>query len=411
MHFVFILCVFVLVLDILEGATICKVPNGDAGTCIDISKCKPLSDIYNKRPKTKEENKYIAQAYCGNPSSAKIKVCCPHESTWSNFMVNPVLYERPPIGNGVQQGPVTMPSKYKPPPQPATIEPAVVPLSANPNLVGTTGNQQTVTFKNQDNCGLYVFSSNKIIGGEPTGIDQYPWLVLLEYAGGILGCGGSLISSRFILTAAHCVDSINGKPQIARLAEYNITSYPIDVVEVEGGGEDQIENIFIPVESVMKHPGFSRRNLQHDIGLVKLSQDVVFSDFIKTVCLPTRDYVPEFTASTNFTVAGWGDDPSKTEFYDVKKEVDVPYVPMSKCRNTITTDLIDNQICAGGEEGKDTCKGDSGGPLLHLINQTTYIAVGVVSFGPKSCGTRGQPAVYTHVYKYLDWIAKTMEEL
>lgn len=71
-------------------------------------------------------------------------------------------------------------------------------------------------------------------------------------------------------------------------------------------------------------------------------------------------------------------------------------------------------MCAGGEARRDSCNGDSGGPLMGL-DQTdrlfpyTYLA-GLVSRGPKMCGTPGFPAVYTRIDKYLQWIMANMRK-
>lgn len=65
--------------------------------------------------------------------------------------------------------------------------------------------------------------------------------------------------------------------------------------------------------------------------------------------------------------------------------------------------LTSGQICAGGIPGKDSCKGDSGGPLMYE-NGRTWEVVGVVSFGPTPCGLPNVPGVYTKVHEYNDWI-------
>lgn len=133
-----------------------------------------------------------------------------------------------------------------------------------------------------------------------------------------------------------------------------------------------------------------------------------FLDFIKPICLPQVNYMGEFTTGTNFTVAGWGTDNGKKN--EVKMEVVVPFVPTNDCK--IVHDTVnDYQICAGGVEGKDSCDGDSGGPLMYertYKNHQYYYAAGVVSFGAQKCGTPGNPAVYTNVFLYLSWINQVL---
>lgn len=73
----------------------------------------------------------------------------------------------------------------------------------------------------------------------------------------------------------------------------------------------------------------------------------------------------------------------------------------------------DGQICAGGENQKDSCRGDSGGSLMTVSNtkhgEENWYAEGVVSFGPSPCGTQGWPGVYTKVENYMNWIVNTIK--
>lgn len=77
------------------------------------------------------------------------------------------------------------------------------------------------------------------------------------------------------------------------------------------------------------------------------------------------------------------------------------------CNEKYNDEIIDSQLCAGAEAGKDTCQGDSGGSLINAVDGYSY-AYGIVSYG-KGCGQKGTPGVYTRVTSFLDWIDEHME--
>jgi transmembrane serine protease 9 len=103
---------------------------------------------------------------------------------------------------------------------------------------------------------------------------------------------------------------------------------------------------------------------------------------------------------------------------NVKLQVWLPVVSNEDCGSIYRAKKIsigDGQLCAGGVEGKDTCVGDSGGPLMSPgispgDGRARHFVAGVVSFGPESCGTKGWPGVYTRVSKYTDWILNQIAE-
>ncbi|CAH0715056.1 unnamed protein product, partial [Brenthis ino] len=380
----------------------CKVPNAGAGTCISISKCTPLQILYKKQHKNRLENLFIQQSLCGNSDSPALKVCCPSEDDWSSFKPRPVIFPGPDNVYTSIRTTEIIPTKE-------TSKPVVTdPQSFTFN----TGLGTRILGENKNsNCGVDTASSNRITGGNVTGIDQYPWLALLEYQStteeNIDGCGGALINTRFVLTAGHCVPGSLGMPTYVRLAEYDKTTTPTDSVETDGGGFDYITEKRIAVENAIRHPLYSRIDVRNDIGIVKMVSDVVFGDFVKAICLPKINFLPTFGEYTNFTVAGWGTDNGVN--IEVKSEVILPYVHLDKCQGTQDYMITKSQICAGGVKGKDTCKGDSGGPLMYEYDKLFYV-VGVVSYGMSICGTEGSPAVYTNVYEYVPWIESVINK-
>lgn len=89
-------------------------------------------------------------------------------------------------------------------------------------------------------------------------------------------------------------------------------------------------------------------------------------------------------------------------------KVRVPVVKNDKCQDIYSKEgkiLTEKQICAGGLEGQDSCRGDSGGPLMGQVpGIENWIVTGIVSYGPNPCGTIGFPSIYTKVTSYVDWI-------
>ncbi|CAG9568533.1 unnamed protein product [Danaus chrysippus] len=400
MDFSILLCVVLYIvhsLEFVEADKKCKVPNGDAGNCVSITICLPLKNLYKKKHKTLNENRFIRQSICGSRDSDPIKVCCPPESSWEHLIPRPVEVPSSPVYR-------------RPKPEPTLIQPNTLMIpsfNSSDRLIDKSTRPEPDLEDYSSVCGIDSSSGNRITNGNVTAVDQYPWLALLEYSYGFLGCGGSLISSRYVLTAAHCLKSLqNGKPLYVRLGEYDITSYPTDTVEIDGGGYEVVTVTIIGIKARFTHPSYSREQKIHDIGLIEMEEAVSFSDFIKVICLPQMDYMPSFNSSTVFYVAGWGSD-NITSGTAVKMETIVPYKLHSQCPLVTETYPI-HQICAGGEGGRDTCSGDSGGPLMYETPNHTYEAVGIVSYGSRDCGKEGEPAVYTYVYKYLPWIRSVL---
>ncbi|KAG6438680.1 hypothetical protein O3G_MSEX000143 [Manduca sexta] len=278
-----------------------------------------------------------------------------------------------------------------------------------------------------DCCGVDSSVGNKIVGGKVTTIDQYPWLVVIEYVKSFeknkLLCGGSLISGKYVLTAAHCVKGpilSRGTPKYVRLGEYNVTNDGRDCVKSDYGDDDCTdEMILAPIEKMIPHPRYTGldNERRHDIALIRLKIYAPYTDFIRPICLPKIDYLLSPPANFSFYVAGWGrayQDLQRGIYRnsDVKKHVVMPYIDRAVCQAAIRTlnglegiTYEEVHICAGGVKGNSSCRGDSGGPMMYENKQLRkYEAIGIVSAGSLNCGREGIPTVFTYVYKYLPWI-------
>ncbi|XP_026315081.1 CLIP domain-containing serine protease 2-like isoform X2 [Hyposmocoma kahamanoa] len=285
----------------------------------------------------------------------------------------------------------------------------------NPNNGGDgdqrAGFDATSLLPNNHDCGIQ--NKDRIVGGTQADLDEHPWMALLRYDkpyGWGFYCGGVLISLRYVLTAAHCVKGdelpTNWKLSQVRLGEWN-TSSTNDCLADDCAGPVQD----IPVEQIIPHEDYDPKdaNQHNDIALLRLAQNARITDFVKPICLPLSSELKRSSfEGLTMEVAGWGRTESRTES-NVKLKVRVPVVSRSECAkvfNRVSREITNKQMCAGGNAGEDSCRGDSGGALMgeQLGVSDNWYAVGVVSYGPSPCGTPGWPGVYTRVGAYVDWI-------
>lgn len=137
---------------------------------------------------------------------------------------------------------------------------------------------------------------------------------------------------------------------------------------------------------------------ENDIALLVLQSPLNFNGYVAAASLAAANSELEYPDEC--TVVGWGSTRQGGSLSDVLMSVDVPFVEYDDCDDSYywPQDMSDYFICAG-EEGKDGCQGDTGGPLI--CDGDVY---GISSWG-LGCGLPGYPGVYTKVTTYLSWIA------
>merc|ERR1711976_486988 len=236
------------------------------------------------------------------------------------------------------------------------------------------------------NCGIpnRQTDSDRIVGGVETEVNEYPWQVaLVSSTGSHPFCGGTLISDRHVMTAAHCTAGSSASSIAVLVGEHRI---------------DDGEFTRIGLSAINDHPNYNDRSLNNDYSILTLDTPVTISPAVRPACLPSSD--SDYTGKIA-TVSGWGSLTSGGNQPAVLNEVDVTVQSNSDCKNAYGGGITNNMICAA-DAGKDSCQGDSGGPLVTEENGR-YTLIGVVSWG-YGCADARYPGVYARVTSRMDWI-------
>ena len=240
----------------------------------------------------------------------------------------------------------------------------------------------------------------RIVGGTQVPDNRYPWMASIYFRVAdnrfLPGCGGSLISDRWIVSAAHCF--VNGGVP----ADPNNVAFLLGATDLTSD-----DGIFNVVSRIVVHPEYNPNTQENDIALLELPQPVGF----EPITLPSvANPVP--IDGELATAAGWGATSEGGPQSNQLLEVDLPIVAHNAClpfyQNSLNQPLM---LCAGGVPfgGRDSCQGDSGGPLF-VTRADQVVQAGIVSFGV-GCARPGIPGIYTRMIAYTDWISGFVNDL
>lgn len=239
---------------------------------------------------------------------------------------------------------------------------------------------------------------SRIINGVPTYRGQFPYYAFLltsDDQGTQRICGGTIIDSKWILTAAHCVDRAQ-----------NVSSRTIVVGswKIFDRNEKNRQIFKINSTQIVLHQNFSREQLRNDIALIHLSKPIQFDKYVKPVKLLSSC---ESTESLDTIIIGNGIQ-NETKGYDMPAPVlqwtVLKTMTAIKCKQYYSFISSKEKICAGNQEMRSAgCRGDSGGPLIRMKDSAL---IGVFSFTHVSGCTGGYPQAFINVCHYYSWISK-----
>ncbi|XP_058536338.1 brain-specific serine protease 4 [Ochotona princeps] len=240
---------------------------------------------------------------------------------------------------------------------------------------------------------------SRIVGGQDSVDAEWPWIVSIQ-KNSTHHCAGSLLTSRWVVTAAHCFKGHLSKPFLFSVL---LGAWQL--------GRPGPRSQQVGVAWVLPHPVYTwKEGARADIALVRLERPVLFSERVLPICLPdTSVHLP---ADTDCWIAGWGSiqEGVPLPHPQTLQKLRVPIIDSEVCsrlywrgagQGTITEDML----CAGYLEGeRDACLGDSGGPLMCQV-ENAWVLAGIISWG-EGCAERDRPGVYTSLLAHRSWVER-----
>ncbi|XP_039102562.1 testisin-like [Hyaena hyaena] len=246
-------------------------------------------------------------------------------------------------------------------------------------------------------CGRRTISM-RVVGGKDSELGRWPWQGSLRLWGSH-HCGATLLNRRWALSAAHCFERSNDP------FEWSVQFGELSAMPSIWNLEAYYNRY--QVQEIVLSPLYLGAS-SYDIALLKLASSVTYNKYIQPICVAASS--SEFQNRTDCWVTGWGNIEEHQALPPpyILQEVQVGIINTTMCNYLYTRplfryDIWGDMVCAGDPQGgKDSCFGDSGGPLA-CEKRGLWIQVGIVSWG-LGCGRPNRPGVYTDVSRHFSWI-------
>jgi len=282
---------------------------------------------------------------------------------------------------------------------PSLAAPFPFPLDCGINYI-EPDNVENTTFK---------ASTPGIVGGYEAVPGSWPWQAYLIYKGKF-ACGGTLISSKWVQTAAHCVFEGSHKPPHPQ-------DWEVVLGEFDDTLDDGWEQVF-NVDAVFLNPKYNSKTEDWDTALIKLSREVELTDWVAPACFPKED--SSFPPGQVCITSGWGSINSEgTEWGPTLKQEYAQLWKHSECEAAYGHQgwVTHRMLCAGfhvtGNQDPERCAtlgyGDSGGPLVCRDDRGHLNLVGVTSWGGFCQPESFTPGVFASIQSMRGWIEETLD--
>ncbi|XP_070496149.1 chymotrypsin-1-like [Chironomus tepperi] len=224
---------------------------------------------------------------------------------------------------------------------------------------------------------------SNIVGGSDAKQGSAPYQVSLQLGKGRHNCGGAIIDSRFILTAAHCLEKHK----------------PNDYVIMAGSNKISEGSVYYTPEKFIIHNSYDMPEYHNDIALIRLKEKIQFTDNIQQIEYESS----EVPVDEKITLTGWGRLNKDGPGSDNLQEIQLTHISYEKCKESHKDAVGDGHLCTYNKVGEGTCNADSGSPLTYKGK-----LVAVVNFGTSVCAL-GIPDAHAKIAYYNEWIRTNME--